>query len=146
MQLIKIASIEKRAFDPMSLMHGLMHGTQYLGHLAGYVPHDLLQTAGNIGEKFLAAKAIAGSALGTAAGSSLLGGEKMLLRAGKSNTQKQLLADSLIAFKRGSEGKVLAGRSPVGMLAWSQPEMHMKRRGKSKTLRKTVNLLFIILT
>ena len=126
MSLLKLASLEKKAFDPMSIMHGLMHGGQALGHMAGYVPHDLLQTAGNLGEKFLQAKTVAGAAVGAMAGTNLLGGEKMLLRASRNGANTSLLADSLIALKRGTEGKVLAGRSPLGMFAWTQPEMHMK--------------------
>jgi len=126
MGLFKLASLEKKAFDPMSIMHGLIHGGAALGHMAGYVPHDWLQTAGNLGDKFLMAKAVGAGISGMSIGANLLGGEKMLLRPSKSATSRKMLADSLIALKRGSEGQALAGRSPLGLFAWSNPEMHAK--------------------
>jgi hypothetical protein len=104
MSLIKVANLEKKAIDPFTLGAGIFKGFQY-------------------------AKEIGGKLGGILAGTNLHNVEKLTLAPKNTWTQRALLSDSLIALKKGVEGKVLATRKPLGILAFSDPEAHMKLMG-----------------
>lgn len=104
MSLIKYAKLEKRAIDPFTVGVGILKGFGY-------------------------AKEYGGRMAGILAGTNLHNVEKLTLAPKNTWTQRALLSDSLIALKKGSEGKVLATRKPLGMLAFGDPEAHMKLMG-----------------
>lgn len=104
MSLIKIANLEKKAIDPLILGAGINKGFQY-------------------------AKTIGGKLAGVLAGTNLHNVEKLTLAPKNTWTQRALLSDTLIALKQGSKGNVLATRKPLGILAFSDPEAHMKLMG-----------------
>ena len=105
MSLIKLASIEKTAIEPISLGIGLLKGFQTLKHYGGM-------------------------AIGAMTGANLHNVDKLALAPKHTWSQRALLTDSLIALKRGTEGKVLATRKPMTMLAFSDSEAHMKLLGE----------------
>jgi hypothetical protein len=105
MSLIKTSLLEKRAVDPFTIGIGAFKAFQH-------------------------AKDYGARALSVMAGTNLHNVDKLVLAPKNTWSQRALLADSIIALKRGTEGKVLATRKPMTMLAFGDPETHMKLLGE----------------
>ena len=75
---------------------------------------------------FNAIKSAGGRIFGMMAGANLHNAHNLMLQPKDSWMQRSVLADSVIALKKAAQNKVLATRKPLGLLAFSDPELHMK--------------------
>ena len=131
MGLIKLA-LEKKAIDPSSVMHGLLHGgwgaLEYMGaqysHVPTMVQHVLEAAGAGVG---------VGGAIRTATrvivGSSLNKLPKIITRPGNfigKSIGRSTLADAIIAARQGASGKGIDSTRPLAMWLGGNPETQAK--------------------